>query len=287
MVCPNCSHPIEPGQKFCPNCGFQLINQEARKRTQHNIANENENNVFLNYAKNNFVLLTLLILIDCLLFWWKILFGGIFLALIILIYYLRATAINGNQEKIEKKLRNLNNSRKNKNSATANEEVTGRKIKFSKPSNLVILLISTLVTIASSFVGNFIRIDAQTTNYNTSTPLSLYDALNLGGVATKLSNAFGVQIDIQGVLLIAFYILVLIPILVIVLTFLGGRFLRTLLSFISFIVYTGALIFIYYETSKLKLVGYNLGLTPGVMFFVIIISTFVMTIYSSRVKKAD
>lgn len=292
MICPNCQQPIEPGQKFCPNCGFKIYNEPAdqqqsrtRRRQEEPSPQKQTINVYSNYAKNNPLLLLLGIIIIGLLGWWKLVVGGIAFALFVLMYYLRAGATNGGKEGLETR---ISNAGKKSIIVDENGEVqqVARKPKFLRLSNVVVLMISSLVTLGASFVGNFIRIDASTTNFDTATPMTMYDALNLGGVAAKLTNALGLQFDLQGLLLIGFYILILIPILVIALTFLGGRFMRTLLSFLLFAIYTSSLIFIYYETSRLKQLGFSLGLTPGIMFFVIILSTFVMTVYSSKVKRS-
>ncbi|GKQ42442.1 hypothetical protein RD055328_03650 [Companilactobacillus sp. RD055328] len=295
MICPNCHETIPVNSKFCPNCGIELTMKNEYEKREENPLNSRRSmehqNVFLAYAKNNFLLLLISLVIIAILFYFKTVVGIIALALVLMTYYLRATATNGKKEGASKKIEQRL-SKSTEPIVNTNQEV-GTQPSYSQPvrrrfnsiSNVIILLISAAVTLMANFFGNFIQIDAQAANFDTSTPMTLYQALNLGGIAAKFTNVLNIQIDIQGILTAVFYILVALPALVILLTFFGGRFSRFVLSLMAFAAYLGAIVYLYYETTQLQLIGITLGLTPGIMFYVAILSSFVMLIFSTKVRK--
>lgn len=302
MKCPNCHEPVDVNAKFCPNCGFALKEPETRTKRHHEEPmtqrTNSEGNVFIAYAKNNFLLLLILLVIAAGLFMWKVVLGVIALVLILMMYYLRATATDGDKEKISRKLQSrstvrskrqrvpLNTNSSDNYQQTAYQEPERPERHFNSLLNLLILIISAAVTIASDFVGNFIQIDAQTSTLESvNTQMSLYGALNLGGIADKITSALNIQIGIQGILVAIFYVLVALPVLVILLAFAGGRFSRFVLSLITCATYVGALGTLYYETIQLNKLGITLGLTPGIMFYVAIVSSFVMLVYSTKIRK--
>lgn len=299
MICPNCKETVNENAKFCPNCGQKLTRtkrpEEPLKRRRHQSVNETEQSQVINsdladYLKNNIVLIAVELIITVLLIWWKYSIGLVVLALVLIAYYIRATSNNGKQEKLDSKLREITkkkvsiNRRKNGKDHIDNQSEPKIKTKrFANSRNLIGVLAGAGVTLIADFMGNFVKLN--NVGYNTTTNMSLYDAFKMNGITNSLMNTFNIQFNIQPIMLIVFYVLVIIPIVVIILAFIGGRLVRTLISLLAFICYLGMFVFINIETTSLSQVGISLGLTPGFMMYVAIFSTFIMMVYSLKLKK--
>lgn len=293
MICPNCKKPVNQLDKFCPNCGQPLTRtraqqektQKRRSTTFNDTVDQKEsNNELLEYLKNNIVLTIVEIILAVALIYWKYPIGLVVTALMLIAYYIRATTNKGQQEKLDIRLRNISKKRINFKSNKIQPVQKNSKISiFNKSSNLIGILVGIGITLITDFFGVFIKLHS--VEYNTSTNLSLYDAFKMNGVTNSLMNTFNIQFNIQPFMLIVFYLMLIIPLIIFVLTFIGGRFVRTLLSLILFGSYLGMFIFINIETTTLNQNGLSLGITPGIMMYVAIFSTFIMTVYSAKLKK--